>query len=197
MKRTWSTVDLPGGPPPWLQQAPPPMQTFRPIYNPSPFVRVPGTVPFQPPRPKPRPRREKKVKRGPVPIKNMVTYRTGNYRGALQEYFQRRPDCGIVTLEFDTEEEPRRSNREPRVFLAHCRPIGYEEEGDEVGVGWAAKKKDAVQFAALDLILKLKLITVEDHKRLHPEENDEEDEEEEEEEETKEEAGQKEENNTD
>merc|ERR1719285_1189246 len=141
MKRRWSAVDLPGGPPPWLQQAPPAappipqMQVFRPVYNPSPFMRVPGTIPFQPPRPKPR--REKKVKKGPVPLIQMVQYRTGNYRGALQEYFQRKSDCGFVTLEFDTEEEPRRSNREPRVFLAHCRPIGYEEEGDEVGVGWA------------------------------------------------------------
>jgi len=99
------------------------------------------------------------------PIIENKQYLNGNFRGALQEYLARNNPG--VALEFKTElKEP---NSSPGVFIAMCRVIGGDNEQlkSMVGTGHAASKKSAVHFSALEFILKLNLLTPQQHFKIH------------------------------
>jgi len=88
-------------------------------------------------------------------------YKDGDFRGALQEYLE----TGV--LKYDKVEERVRDGEgaATAVFLSKCRIEGTEMEG----LGFGSNKKQAIQFAALDLLIKLKLLTPEEHLEVHPE----------------------------
>merc|ERR1711879_217881 len=91
-----------------------------------------------------------------------MQYKSGNFRGALQEYYE-----GQGTLIFDEVEVREKDNE--RVFLSKCRIEDNESIAGNEGSGYGKRKKQAMQFSALDLILKLKLVTQEQHREMHPE----------------------------
>jgi len=92
-------------------------------------------------------------------------YKEGNFRGALQEFFT------TGKLKYDKVEERVRDGEgaATAVFLSKCRIEGSEDAEGIEGLGFGSNKKQAVQFAALDLIIKLKLLTPEQHLEVHPE----------------------------
>jgi len=108
-----------------------------------------------------------KKKRDPVPIKDLPSvtgnksYLNGNYRGALLEYLQK---AGIVSRPtYTTREETTEDNT--KVFIATC----ISKEGNfEDGLGHASAKKAAIHFASLDFMLKMGLLTMEEHLKVHP-----------------------------
>jgi len=104
-------------------------------------------------------------KKGTKPMIENKQYLNGNFRGALQEYLARNNPG--VALEFKTElQEP---NLSPGVFIATCRAIGGDNEQlkSMVGTGHAASKKSAVHYSALEFILKLNLLTPQQHFKIH------------------------------
>jgi len=92
-------------------------------------------------------------------------YKEGNFRGALQEFFT------TGKLKYDKVEERVRDGEgaATAVFLSKCRIEGSEDAEGMEGLGFGSNKKQAVQFAALDLIIKLKLLTPAQHLEVHPE----------------------------
>eukprot|EP00495_Collosphaeridae_sp_1-RS-2012_P005514 TRINITY_DN4939_c0_g1_i1.p1 TRINITY_DN4939_c0_g1~~TRINITY_DN4939_c0_g1_i1.p1 ORF type:complete len:112 (-),score=22.13 TRINITY_DN4939_c0_g1_i1:144-479(-) len=97
-------------------------------------------------------------------------YLLGNFRGALQEYLNKKyPD---VKLEFETEvQEP---STKPPVFIATCKAVGAEIDKlkELVGTGHAASKKAAVHFSALEYMLKLNLLSAKQHFKIHHQNKD-------------------------
>jgi len=86
-----------------------------------------------------------------LPIYENEQYNRENYRGALQEWFQK---IGKeVTLIFDTNPQL------PKSFVSTCCV------GGTVGTGEAGSKKKAIQLAAFDLICKLGLLPKEEIER--------------------------------
>merc|ERR1711920_705450 len=85
-------------------------------------------------------------------------YLNGNYRGALQVYFQQR-DFSIRTT-YETDKDPDDDN----LFLTIARTVGYDDDTVE-GTGRAANKKASTKAAALDLILNLGLVSKEEHEQ--------------------------------
>lgn len=99
--------------------------------------------------------KKKRTKGGPKPLKNVVdmnSYKKANFRGALQEYFQRAPTEAKIS--FSTEAKMAPPNR---IFISKC----TVEIGETVteGTGHAPSKKPSIQFAALDAMFKLNLLT--------------------------------------
>jgi len=92
-------------------------------------------------------------------------YKEGNFRGALQEFLT------TGKLKYDEVEERVRDGEgaATAVFLSKCRIEGSEDAEELEGLGFGSNKKQAVQFAALDLIIKLKLLTPAQHLEVHPE----------------------------
>jgi len=85
-------------------------------------------------------------------ITQFEQYGRANYRGALQEYFQKfRPNIQLhfVSIKEDTE----------NVFVSTC------QVDEVVGVGRARTKKQAIQLAALDIISKVDLVSDKGSKR--------------------------------
>jgi len=91
-------------------------------------------------------------------------YKDGNFRGALQEHLK----TGV--LKYDKAEERIRDGEgaTTAVFLSKCRIEGNEDAAGMEGLGFGSSKKQAIQFAALDLIIKLKFVTPEQHLQIHP-----------------------------
>jgi len=111
--------------------------------------------------------KEKPKKKDPVPIKDLPkvtgnkSYLNGNYRGALLEYLQK---AGIVARPIYTMREEETEDK-TKVFIATC----IAKEGNfEDGLGHASAKKAAIQFASLDFMLKMGLLTMEEHLAVHP-----------------------------
>jgi len=111
--------------------------------------------------------KERPKKKEPVAIKDLPkvtenkSYNNGNYRGTLLEYFQK---AGIVSRPtYTTREEVTEDNT--KVFIATC----ISKEGNfEDGLGHASSKKAAIHFASLDFMLKMGLLTMEEHLEKHP-----------------------------
>jgi len=86
-------------------------------------------------------------------ITQFEQYGRANYRGALQEYFQKfRPN---IQLHFESIKD-----ESENVFVSTCKV------DEVVGVGRARTKKQAIQLAALDIISKVDLETAKGSKRL-------------------------------
>jgi len=98
------------------------------------------------------------------PIVENLQYLNGNFRGALQEYIVKQHPS--VILEFTTELQ---LNSNPGVFIAKCKAVEGENEEVKaiVGTGHAGSKKSAIQFSALEFMLKLNLLTEEQHNKVH------------------------------
>jgi len=93
-------------------------------------------------------------------MEEIEDYLNGNYRGALQEYFQQGVEKVAVT--YETVQDPKFDNW----FLATARTQGLVNDLVE-GRGHAPNKTAANQYAALDLMFKLNLISEEKHRELH------------------------------
>merc|ERR1719419_726798 len=103
----------------------------------------------------------KRYKKTPFSITTNNSYLQGNFRGFLQEHFDKLGEKIFVT--FDVKEDP----ETPLRFLSTAKIIGWGD-GKITGLGHGPRKKSALQFSALDLIFKLGLITMEEHSKLHP-----------------------------
>jgi len=105
---------------------------------------------------------EKKSKRSSVvsshPILSSRQYKAGNFKGALQEHFQRK---GVLKF-YNVEEQIRDGSRTGQ-FIAKCRIDNNRDTEGKEGLAYGNSKKEATQFAALDLIMKLKLLTPKEH----------------------------------
>lgn len=110
----------------------------------------------------PRPKTMKPVR----DIKESMAYKKANFRGALQEHFQRCPDGKDVKLVFATTEREKGAPPHKRCYISTCKLVYKEQEIN--GMGHAPAKKASIQFAALDVILKLGLVTAEEHQEIHP-----------------------------
>jgi len=89
-------------------------------------------------------------------------YLNGNFRGALQEYLSKKSKG--VTVEYKTEFLL--PDDKPPYHIARCKAIGEKAESF-VGYGHASLKKNAIQFASLDYMLKLNIITIAQHNKVH------------------------------
>jgi len=94
------------------------------------------------------------------PLVENPSYLNGNYRGALQEYFQKAKIRAQLT--YHTRDE---MSGDAKVFITTCKASGGKFED---GVGHASTKKAAVHFASLDFMLKIGLLTMEEHLEKHP-----------------------------
>jgi len=92
-------------------------------------------------------------------------YKDGNFRGALQEYLK----TGVLKYDKVEERERDGDGDDTVVFLSKCRIEGSEDASDMEGLGYGSNKKQAIQFAALDLMIKLELLTPKQHLEVHPE----------------------------
>jgi len=101
----------------------------------------------------------KEIKDLPPLVEN-PSYLCGNYRGALQEYFQKAKIRAQLT--YHTRDE---MSGDAKVFITTCKASGGKFED---GVGHASTKKAAVHFASLDFMLKIGLLTMEEHLEKHP-----------------------------
>lgn len=137
---------------------PPPVQLYNTGYSVAPIQRM-GNVSDHPMQPPPPPlwetsankyksisKQRTKRKRAVEPIMKTQSYLKGNCRGALADYFGSR---GLfhVKLEVDTVNEEGQFNS----------TVAAVGSSLEVGQGHAFTKKLSVQYAALDLIHKMKL----------------------------------------
>merc|ERR1711920_1105577 len=68
-----------------------------------------------------------------------MQYKSGNFRGALQEHY-----AGRGTLVFDEVEVRERDNE--RVFLSKCRIAENDSITGNEGSGYGKRKKHAMQF---------------------------------------------------
>jgi len=111
-----------------------------------------------------------KKKGAPAQMTESHQYQNGNFRAALQEHLDRGGKTANLT--FNTTEQPQEDKKAPKVFISKCKlqsvkdatPVPTTDEG----IGHAGSKKKAMQYAALDLILKMGLVTAEQHLKLHP-----------------------------
>jgi len=115
---------------------------------------------------------KKKKRAGPIAMTENTAYRSGNYRGALQEHLDRAGKC--TNLTFGTSEESKDTSDNSHVFVSVCKVQKLDDrevpEGMDIGkegTGHASTKKQALQFAALDLILKMGLVSAEEHQKIH------------------------------
>jgi len=106
-------------------------------------------------------RKKKNIK----PIIENKQYITGNFRGALQEYLAKMHPG--ATLKFNTE--LLQSVSQSVVYLSTCTLTVEQNErfNKLVGTGHASVKKSAVHFSALDIMLKMKLLTEAEHFQVH------------------------------
>jgi len=101
------------------------------------------------------------------PIIENEQYLSGNFRGALQEYLARHHPGG--QLEFTTRLQ---ESTKSRLFIAICKVVGLSGTTDEPfkdkeGTGFASSKRGAIQFSALELMMKMNLVTADAHSSIH------------------------------
>merc|ERR1719320_1575830 len=89
-----------------------------------------------------------------------LIFRNGNYRGALENHFQKLSKK--VSLSFKTIVQKEERDQSQRVYVSKCLTKGLENEIE--GTGIADKKDEAIQFAAFDIILQMGLVTTEQAK---------------------------------
>jgi len=129
---------------------------------------TPGAAPTRQPVSKPRKQKGPKVNK---PVAMTVAYQKANFRGALQEYFQKAPDGKGVTPMFDTQEKDvadinPNTKRGQKCYISTCKVMYKVQEF--LGMGHAPSKKSSIQFSALDVILKMGLVTPQEHQAAHP-----------------------------
>lgn len=114
------------------------------------------------------------------PVSSSIAYIKANFRGALQEYFQRVPDGKNANVMFVTQENDmikppemapvklpgQNQTRKTKCYISTCKVTWGQQEW--TGMGHAPAKKASVQFAALDVILKMQLVTPDEHRKVHP-----------------------------
>lgn len=95
----------------------------------------------------------------PENITSFAQYSRDNFRGALQEYFQKcRPNFKLC---FETAKEEKEN-----IYVSTC------NVDEAIGVGRARVKKHATQLAAIDVIVKMGLVSDEESERLRVQQND-------------------------
>jgi len=95
----------------------------------------------------------------PENITSFVQYCRANFRGALQEYFQKcRPNNKLCFTTAKVEKE--------NIYVSTCKVE------DTLGVGRARSKKHATQLAAKDVIIKMGLVSDEESQRLRAQHDD-------------------------
>jgi len=95
----------------------------------------------------------------PGNITSFVQYCRANFRGALQEYFQKcRPNFKLC---FETAKEGKEN-----IYVSTCKV------DHALGVGRARSKKHATQLAAKDVIIKMGLVSDEESQRLCAQQDD-------------------------
>jgi hypothetical protein len=87
-------------------------------------------------------------------ILKSVQWKNRNYRGVLQEYFQKQKQA--IKPTFDTVEKSGSDPRAAKVFISTCKA------GEVTATGEAGTKRKAIQQAALAVIEEMKLITAAD-----------------------------------
>lgn len=102
----------------------------------------------------------------PDSITANLQYKNGNFRGALQEHFKKN---GVLKFDKPEKQEGDGTEGSSDVFVTKCRIEENEDADGKEGVGHGSNKKNSIQFAALDLIIKLDLVTPEQHFEMHPE----------------------------
>merc|ERR1719350_2607726 len=125
---------------------------------PVPIARPNGTEGAQPETPG-APAKKRGKSKELKKIAEMVAYQKANFRGALQEYFQKSPHNAKIT--FETKPKDPQGSPHQRVFISKC-TIDINGAVTE-GIGHAPSKKPSVQFAALDVMFKLNLLTKEEY----------------------------------
>lgn len=109
---------------------------------------------------RPSPIEPKKKERGQASfiqqIKGNSSYKLGNYKGALIELFRNGDFKGKLDWTL-------RKMEGSRVVVATCRHTGGKYQD---GIGTAYRKNTAMQFASLDFMIKMGLVTMEDHLAL-------------------------------
>lgn len=102
------------------------------------------------------------------PIIENDQYLNGNLRGALQEWLAKK--YRGVTVHYESElQELSTGLPVQHVHVARCKLLGGESERFKklVGIGRASLKKKAFQLSALDYMLKLNILTIDQHSRFH------------------------------
>lgn len=84
-------------------------------------------------------------------IVDSYQYKIDNFRGALQEYFQKQKEGGIKPS-WETIEKRENDLKAPKIFISTC------TAGSITAKGEAGTKKQAIQLAALAVIQEMKLI---------------------------------------
>jgi len=113
-----------------------------------------------------QPKKKRVKKKKPYIITESKSYKTANFRGVLLEYFQKAPDGKDVKL--DIEVKPK-TNDNPNYYAT----VKLTYRGvDYTGKGYAPHKKACVHFAALDIMLQLKLVTPEELLQTPPTDKD-------------------------
>lgn len=103
-----------------------------------------------------QPKKKRVKKRKPFKITESLSYKTGNFRGVLCEYFQKTPDGKDVKLQIETNPKQKDNPNFYATVKLTYRGVEY------TGKGYAPHKKACVHFAALDIMLQLQLVTPEE-----------------------------------
>jgi len=93
-------------------------------------------------------------------------YLNANFRSALQEHLQANGGTGRMKFESSVKKDPLVKNQ--MIYITYCKVTGLKDKRELVGTGHGLKKKISYQFAALDVIIQLGLVTMEKHMKLHP-----------------------------
>jgi len=104
------------------------------------------------------------------PIIENEQYLNGNFRGALQEYLAKK--FRGVTIEYETESM--QTNKNSTLYVARCKVAGGNTNKFKqlVGTGHASLKNIAIQFSALEYMLKMNILTEDEHFRIHSSKKD-------------------------
>jgi len=106
-------------------------------------------------------RAQTKSKKQAKPIIEYGSYLQGNFKGTLEAYLKKNNPANRIILE--SKRVP--NDKDPKWdFVTSCSTV----EGGHVGSGRAKIKKKSIQLACLECMLKMKLLTKEEHFQKHP-----------------------------
>jgi len=91
-----------------------------------------------------------------------ASYLQGNFKGTLEAYLRKNNPENRIILKFELV----KNDKEPGVldFITSCSTV----KGDHIGIGCHKIKKKSIQLACLECMLKMKLLTKEEHLQKHP-----------------------------
>lgn len=95
-----------------------------------------------------------------ISMSNSLIFKNGNYRGALESHFEKM--SLKVFMSYNTIIQKEERDHSQRVYVSKCLTKGLEKEIE--GTGIADNQQEAVQFAALDIILQMGLVTTQQAK---------------------------------